>query len=43
METPNVVALTHRLRALGMADRAVDRAFRTFNVSKFEKVRAGDG
>ena len=43
METPNVVALTHRLRTLGMADRAVDLAFRTFNVSKFEKVRAGDG
>jgi coenzyme F420-reducing hydrogenase gamma subunit len=43
METPNAVALTRRLRALGMADRAVDRAFRTFNVSRFEEVRAGDG
>jgi coenzyme F420-reducing hydrogenase gamma subunit len=41
METPNTVALTRRLRVLGMADRDVDRVFRTFNVRDFEEVRAG--
>jgi hypothetical protein len=41
METPNVASLTRRLRVLGMDDRAVDRAFRTFNVQAFDQVRAG--
>jgi coenzyme F420-reducing hydrogenase gamma subunit len=41
METPNTVSLTRRLRVLGMADRDVDRVFRTFNVRDFEEVRAG--
>jgi sulfhydrogenase subunit delta len=41
METPNVVSLTRQLRVLGMDERAVDRAFRTFNVEAFEQVRAG--
>jgi coenzyme F420-reducing hydrogenase gamma subunit len=40
METPNTVALTRRLRLLGMDERGVDRVFRTFNVSDFERVRA---
>jgi hypothetical protein len=31
METPNTVALSHRLRALGMSDPALVRVFRTFN------------
>ena len=43
METPNTASLTQRLRVLGMTDVAVDRAFRTFNVEPFEKVRAGNG
>jgi coenzyme F420-reducing hydrogenase gamma subunit len=31
MEAPNVAALTARLRALGLDERAVARVFRTFN------------
>ena len=40
METPNIVSLTRQLRVLGMDERGVDRAFRTFNVEAFEEVRA---
>jgi sulfhydrogenase subunit delta len=40
METPNVVSLTRQLEVLGMDERAVDRAFRTFNVEAFDRVRA---
>ena len=40
MESPNTRALTKQLRVLGMDDRAVDRAFRTFNVQAFEEARA---
>lgn len=40
METPNVHALTRRLELLGMPARDVERAFRTFNVSAFERLRA---
>jgi coenzyme F420-reducing hydrogenase gamma subunit len=40
METPNTVALTKRLRLLGMDDGGIDRVFRTFNVSDFEEARA---
>ena len=39
METPNTVALTKRLRVLGMDDRSVDRVFRTFNVTAFDEAR----
>jgi coenzyme F420-reducing hydrogenase gamma subunit len=39
METPNVVSLTRQLRVLGMDERGVDRAFRTFNVQAFDQVR----
>jgi hypothetical protein len=42
METPNTVALTRRLRVLGMDEAAVDRVFRTFNVAAFDQARAGD-
>ena len=42
METPNTVSLTRQLKLLGMDDRGLDRVFRTFNVSTFEKVRARD-
>ena len=42
METPNTVSLTRQLHVLGMDERAVDRAFRTFNVQAFEQVRPGD-
>ena len=42
METPNTASLTRQLRVLGMDERAVDRAFRTFNVEAFEQVRADD-
>jgi coenzyme F420-reducing hydrogenase gamma subunit len=42
METPNTVALTRRLRVLGMDEAGVDRVFRTFNVAAFEQARAGD-
>jgi coenzyme F420-reducing hydrogenase gamma subunit len=41
METPNTVSLTRQLKVLGMDDRGLDRVFRTFNVSNFEKVRSG--
>jgi coenzyme F420-reducing hydrogenase gamma subunit len=40
METPNVVSLTRQLQVLGMDEQAVDRAFRTFNVEAFDRVRA---
>ena len=43
METPNTASLTERLRVLGMGDKAVERAFRTFNVEAFERARATDG
>jgi coenzyme F420-reducing hydrogenase gamma subunit len=43
METPNMRALTRELRVLGMEERNIDRAFRTFNVEAFESARAGDG
>jgi sulfhydrogenase subunit delta len=39
MESPNTVSLTRQLRVLGMDERTVDRAFRTFNVQAFEDVR----
>jgi sulfhydrogenase subunit delta len=39
METPNTVSLTKQLRVLGMGDRAVERVFRTFNVTAFEEAR----
>jgi coenzyme F420-reducing hydrogenase gamma subunit len=42
METPNTVALTRELRVLGMDERGIDRAFRTFNVNAFEQARADD-
>jgi coenzyme F420-reducing hydrogenase gamma subunit len=41
METPNTVALTKRLHVLGMDDRAVERVFRTFNVTAFDNARDG--
>jgi len=40
METPNTLSLTRQLRVLGMDERAVDRAFRTFNVQAFDQARA---
>jgi sulfhydrogenase subunit delta len=40
MESPNTVSLTRQLKVLGMDERAVDRAFRTFNVQAFDQVRA---
>ena len=40
MESPNVAALTARLREAGLDDGAVDRVFRTFNAPAFEEVRA---
>jgi sulfhydrogenase subunit delta len=40
MESPNIVSLTRRLHVLGVDDRGVERAFRTFNVQAFEQVRA---
>jgi sulfhydrogenase subunit delta len=43
METPNTVSLTRQLRVLGMDERAVDRAFRTFNVQAFEEARTNGG
>ncbi len=42
METPNTASLTRQLTVLGMGDPAVERVFRTFNVSKFEEARSGD-
>jgi coenzyme F420-reducing hydrogenase gamma subunit len=41
METPNIPSLTRQLRVLGMAERDVDRVFRTFNVRAFEELRSG--
>ena len=41
MDTPNTVSLTKQLKVLGMGDPAVERVFRTFNVTKFEEARAG--
>ena len=41
MESPNTVSLTKQLKVLGMGDRAVDRVFRTFNVTAFEEARRG--
>ena len=43
METPNMVALTRELRVLGMEERNIDRAFRTFNVAAFDAARTADG
>jgi coenzyme F420-reducing hydrogenase gamma subunit len=42
METPNTASLTKRLRVLGMDDTAVERVFRTFNVTAFENARHGE-
>lgn len=42
METPNTVSLTKRLRVLGMDDRAIDRVYRTFNVTTFDAARGDD-
>ncbi|TCC21575.1 oxidoreductase [Kribbella sindirgiensis] len=39
MTNPNVPALTAQLRVLGMAEDEVDRVFRTFTVSSFERER----
>ena len=39
METPNTVSLTRELKVLGMSDSAVERVFRTFNVTAFEEAR----
>jgi sulfhydrogenase subunit delta len=41
METPNIPSLTRHLKVLGMAERDVDRVFRTFNVRAFEEARHG--
>jgi sulfhydrogenase subunit delta len=43
METPNTASLSGRLRELGMADAALVRTFRTFNVLPFEESRKADG
>ena len=43
METPNMRGLTRELRVLGMDERNIDWALRTFNVAAFERARAGDG
>jgi sulfhydrogenase subunit delta len=43
METPNMHALTRELRVLGMEERNIDRAFRTFNVEPFVTARVADG
>jgi sulfhydrogenase subunit delta len=39
METPNTASLTRQLHVLGMSDAAVERVFRTFNVTAFEEAR----
>jgi coenzyme F420-reducing hydrogenase gamma subunit len=39
METPNTASLTRQLQVLGNDERAIDRAFRTFNVAAFEEAR----
>ncbi len=41
METPNTVSLTKQLRVLGMGEPAVERVFRTFNVTAFDEARNG--
>jgi coenzyme F420-reducing hydrogenase gamma subunit len=41
METPNTISLTKQLRLLGMGEPAVERVFRTFNVTAFEEARNG--
>jgi coenzyme F420-reducing hydrogenase gamma subunit len=41
METPNTVSLTRQLKVLGMREPAVERVFRTFNVTAFEEARRG--
>jgi sulfhydrogenase subunit delta len=41
METPNTVSMTKQLRVLGMDEPAVERVFRTFNVTAFEEARGG--
>jgi coenzyme F420-reducing hydrogenase gamma subunit len=41
-ETPNVRAMTRELRVLGMNERDVDRVFRTFHVTAFERERAAE-
>jgi coenzyme F420-reducing hydrogenase gamma subunit len=43
METPNAGSLTRQLKVLGMGDLAVERVFRTFNVTAFEEARQTDG
>ena len=43
METPNTASLTRQLKVLGMGDGAVERVFRTFNVTAFDKARTTDG
>jgi coenzyme F420-reducing hydrogenase gamma subunit len=43
METPNAPSLTRQLKVLGMGDQAVERVFRTFNVTAFEEARQTDG
>jgi coenzyme F420-reducing hydrogenase gamma subunit len=43
METPNAASLTRQLKVLGMGDKAVERVFRTFNVTAFEEARQTDG
>ena len=43
METPNAASLTRQLKVLGMGDQAVERVFRTFNVTAFEEARQTDG
>jgi coenzyme F420-reducing hydrogenase gamma subunit len=39
METPNTVSLTRQLKVLGMREPAVERVFRTFNVTAFDDAR----
>jgi sulfhydrogenase subunit delta len=39
MESPNTVALTQRLRVLGMDEPGIERVFRTFNVTDFDRAR----
>lgn len=42
METPNTPSLTRQLKVLGMGDNAVERVFRTFNVTAFDRAREID-
>ena len=42
METPNTASLTKRLHVLGLDDRAIDRVYRTFNVTAFDEARRDD-